>query len=67
MGEKTKNAIMDVLKSDDMRAYFEEILRNQTSEIVSSFRALEETRMSKELQALKTKLLVSRNRVKNLF
>lgn len=56
MGEKAKNTIMEILKSDDMRKYLEEILQNQTTEIISSFHALEETRLNEELQTLKTML-----------
>ena len=41
MGEKTKNVIVDMLKSDEMKAYFRELLNEQTSEIVSSIESTE--------------------------
>ena len=53
MGEKAKNAIMEIMKSDDMRAYFEEILKGQTSEIIAAFTAKEEV---EEIHKLKEKL-----------
>ena len=56
MGEKAKNVVMDILKSNDMREYFEEILRGQTNEIVSSFQKLEEIRLNDDIQELKKKL-----------
>ena len=36
MGEKAKTVIMDVLKSDEMRAFLKEMLHEQTEEIVST-------------------------------
>lgn len=56
MGEKTKNVIMDILKSDDMRVYFEEILKEQTSEIIAAFTAKEEDGFAEEIHELKKKL-----------
>lgn len=56
MDEKAKNAIMDILKSDEMRAYFEELLREQTTKIISSLNAAEEKRLYDEIQELKNHL-----------
>lgn len=53
MGGKAKNAIMDILKSDDMRAYLEELLRGQTTEILSKIHELEENESGEEIQELK--------------
>lgn len=56
MGEKAKNAIMEIMKSDDMRAYFEELLKGQTSEIIAVFTAKEEDSFVEEIHKLKEKL-----------
>jgi hypothetical protein len=56
MGEKAKNAIMGIMKSDDMRAYFEEMLKGQTSEIIAAFTAKEEDGFVEEIHKLKEKL-----------
>lgn len=66
MGEKAKNAILDILKSDDMRAYFEELLRGQTRDILSFLREAEETRSNDEIQKLNDQLTAEKERLQEL-
>ena len=63
MSEKTKNAIIEVLKSADMRAYLEELLYNQTKEIVTVVHSINEAKQSEVLSKATESL--SKERVKN--
>lgn len=56
MGEKTKNVIVDMLKSDEMKAYFRELLNEQTSEIVSSIESTEKKKENEEILLLKKEI-----------
>lgn len=67
MGEKAKNAIMEILKSDDMRVYFEEILKGHTAEILSAFTAKEESSFVEEIRELKKKLEKEEEKNKSLL
>ncbi len=53
MGEKTKNAIIDILKSDEIKEYFEELLQGQTKEIAYIVAEREDEKQSDELRMAK--------------
>ena len=56
MGEKAKTAIIDLMKSDEMRAYFKEMMHEQTEEIVSAISFADEKRMQGDVEGLRKKL-----------
>lgn len=57
MSVKTKKSILEIIKSDEMTAYLEEILSHQTEDIKKIITAEGEERLLRELNEAKTALL----------
>lgn len=66
MDEKAKDIILDMLKSDDVREYFQQLFKEQTSELLLSLRKLEESEHAEEIQELKKQLCDEREINKSL-
>lgn len=56
MGEKVKTVIIDMMKSDEMRAFYKEVLQEQTEEIVSAINSVDEKRMQADVEELRNQL-----------
>ena len=56
MGEKAKTAIIDMMKSDEVRAFFKEVLQEQTKELVSVINSVDEKRMQEDVEELRNQL-----------
>lgn len=54
MGDRVKNVIMDIVKTEEIREYFDEILREQTQEIVSLINTAEVEKLRIQLSEKET-------------
>lgn len=56
MGEKARIAIIDFMKSDEMRDFFKEVLQEQTEEIVSAINSVDEKRIQGDIDELRNQV-----------
>lgn len=56
MDEKNKNVVMDMIKSEEMRSYFLELLHEQTEEIISAINSVDAKRVQGDVSKLETQL-----------
>ena len=56
MDEKTKSEVKDILRSKEIRDYFQGMLKEQTSEIVSSIGEVKKSKEQEEISALRERL-----------
>lgn len=66
MGEETKSVILDILKSDEMKDYFRELLTEQTIELVSAIDSVEKKKNNKEICELNDKISQARKVQNNM-
>lgn len=68
MGDKTKNFIIESMKSEEMRDFLRDILQEQTGEIIQAFNSVDENRIQGDIEKLQSQLsqeMQTRNELEN--